>query len=413
MSEVGSVAKKIEKALPQGVAGKKVGDGDIRNRSLRALVTRINWTKYAMVLVLVVMSVAFHLMTNGIFISPRNLSTLMRQVAVLGVITSGMVMLLVMGQFDLSAGSSLYLVSVVAAAMVVQVKLPLFAALLIALASGLLLGCWQGFWVSRFRVPAFIVTLAGMLAWRGLGLVHSKGATIGPVGRDFQAISNAFVPKTMSYVILAVIFGIYAVYTVLTQVQARRGGGTAGGRWLRPVLVRLAFAVLLIAFFGWAVVSYQGIPMAVVVLVCVIAVLTFVQTRTVFGRNLYAIGSNRQAAALAGINIERHLLFGFALMGVMYTVAGVLSVARMSGAVSTGGQNLELDAIAGAVIGGTSLSGGIGTVPGAIVGALVLSFVDNGMSLMNVSVFWQMFVKAQLLLLAVLFDVLSTRKRRI
>jgi D-xylose transport system permease protein len=383
-----------------------------RSNGLFSLFRGVNWTKYAMVVVLILLGLAFHIMTKGIFLTPRNLSTLSRQVAVLGVATSGMVVLLVMGQFDLSVGSAMYLVSVIAAAFIVQLKLPLAVALAAALAAGLAIGAWQGFWVSRLKVPAFVVTLGGMLAWRGLGYVHTGGATVGPVGKNFQTISNSYIPKTPSYIILGFFLLVYIVFSVLQLRNLDRAELKGQKPGLR-ITARILVAILIIAFFAWAVVSYRGIPMAVVVLAAVIAVLTFIQSRTVLGRNMYAIGSNRQAAALAGINIERHLLLGFIIMGLMYFVAGVLSVARISGAVSSGGQGLELEAIAASVIGGTSLSGGIGTVPGAIIGALVLSFVDNGMSLMNISSFWQMVVKAQLLLFAVLFDVYSTRKRRI
>lgn len=375
------------------------------------MLSKLDWTKYAMVIILIILGVAFHFMTNGIFITPRNLSTLMRQVAVLGVAASGMTMLLIMGQIDLSMGSSMYLVSVISAAAIVDFNLPMALGLLAAIGAGVLIGIWQGMWVSRFNVPAFIVTLAGLLAWRGLGNVYTGGATVGPVSKAYQAISNQFIPPVPSYIAIGAAFLIYVVFTVLKSRDSSLKTESFGQRALKLV-GNIIIAGIVLFFFAWFMGQYRGIPTAVLVLIGVIGALTFVSTKTVFGRRLYAIGSNKEAAALAGINIKKHIFIGFIIMGGVYGIAGILTVARLSGAVSSGGMNLELDAIAAAVIGGTSLAGGIGTVPGAILGALVLSVVDNGMSLMNISSFWQMVVKGELLLLAVLFDVYSTRKRR-
>lgn len=388
-------------------------EGQLKSQSaLVKVLGKVNWTKYAMIFVLILLGIAFHFMTKGVFITPRNLSTLMRQVAVLGVAASGMTILLIMGQIDLSMGSSMYLISVISAAVIVDFNMPLAVGLLAAIGFGVVIGLWQGMWVSRFNIPAFIVTLAGFLAWRGLGNVYTGGSTVGPVSKAYQAISNQFIPPIPSYIAIGAAFLLYIVFIVFKKRGTSITTDNKSHRAMK-IIGNIILAGIVLFFFAWVMGQYRGIPTAVLVLLGVIGALTFVTTKTVFGRRLYAIGSNKAAAALAGIDIKKHIFFGFIIMGGVYGIAGILTVARLSGAVSSGGMNLELDAIAAAVIGGTSLSGGIGTVPGAILGALVLSVVDNGMSLMNISSFWQMVVKGQLLLFAVLFDVYSTRKRRL
>jgi len=371
---------------------------------VKAMLAGFNWRSYAMIIALAVIALIFTWLTNGIFLSPRNVAQLLRQTAILVVVATGVAMLIIQREIDLSIGSAVYLTGLAAATAQTQWQFSTVPAILVALAVGLAIGVWQGFWVSRFRIPSFVVTLSGLLAFRGIGFVWSDAATYAPMSDSYGAISESFIPPGWSVVLILVLLGLAAAILVWRwQHQRRRFGAAAAslGRLVRPLVwSAVAAAIMLYVSLG-----FRGIPMAVVVALAVAAILAFVATGTVFGRQMYAIGGNREAAHLSGISIRRNLFLSFVIMGVVCAVAGVLTTARLNAIAPSVGQFLELDAIAAAVIGGVSLAGGIGTVYGALIGALLLVTVDNGMSLMDISSFIQLVVKGLLLGIAVLFDV--------
>ena len=363
----------------------------------------------SMLVVFVLLCIFFHVDSGGIFFQPRNLSLLLRQASIVAVASAGVSILMVMGEIDLSIGSAVFLCSVIAASLQVTYGAGTLVTVLATIAAGLILGAVQGILVVRVSVPSFIVTLAGLLAFRGIGYYATDASTIAPVSDEFSSLSEGFIPPFASYVILAVILAFAYGYIVWRQ---RRHTGDSGplDRW--RLAIRLVSMIAALALLAWIFGGFLGIPIALVWVAGSGLMLWVLMTRSKFGRNAYMIGSNREAAVLAGIALHRQLFTGFLIMGALYGVAGVLITARLSGSTPSTGTYMELDAIAGAVIGGTSLRGGVGTVPGAMVGSVLLATIDNGMSILNVSSFIQLIVKGLVLVAALAFDAYMIRHRR-
>lgn len=372
--------------------------------ALRSFLTENKWLPLA--LVMLVVGVLFNIATDGLFLSPRNLSLLMRQAAIVSIMAMAVAVLIIKGEIDLSIGSAVYLCGTAAAALQVYYQLPVIPTLAIALAVGLALGLWQGFWTVTLGVPSFVVTLAGLLGFRGLGYYLTGAGNIAPLPKSYRDLSEGFVPIDMSLVLIGVLFLLLTANFILTG----RDSDTKNFKSVATI-TKVLVTALICAALAWIFSGYKGIPTAVLWIVGCGAVLWFVMSRTVFGRNSYLIGSNREAARLAGIDVKRQLLLGFLLMGAFYAIGGVLTTARLAASTPALGQFLELDAIAAAVIGGVSLRGGVGSVVGAIAGAVLLTAIDNGMSLLNISSFLQMVIKALLLLLALVADSLYNRGR--
>lgn len=348
--------------------------------------------------------VVFHIASDGIFLSPRNLTLLMRQGAVVSIVAMGVSILIIKGEIDLSIGSSVYLCGVAAGMCQLHFGLDIVPTLLVTLAVGLVLGLWQGTWTVALGVPSFVVTLAGFLAFRGAGYYITGAATLAPMSDTYSALSEGFLPISATYGVIAAVYLLGLVGTLRSS----------HGRQFAETWHRVGQVVVLTVLCGvalWIFAGYRGIPNAVIWVAACWAVLWFLMMRTAFGRNAYLIGSNREAARLAGIEIRKHLVAGFLLMGALYAIAGTLMTARLNASTPAAGLYLELDAIAAAVIGGTSLRGGIGTVTGAIAGAALLVTIDNGMSILNISSFIQMMIKGMVLLLALAADFMLNRRR--
>ncbi len=361
-----------------------------------------------MLLVFVLLCIFFHAGSRGIFFQPRNFSLLLRQASIVAVVSAGVSILMVMGEIDLSIGSAVFLCSVVAASLQVTYGVGTTLTVLLTIITGLVLGALQGILVVRVSVPSFIVTLAGLLAFRGIGYYATDASTIAPVSDTFSNLSEGFIPPTASYVALAVILVLACGYIVRRQRGSVKDGDQIDRLRLFTQLVLMVAAVALLA---WIFGGFLGIPMALLWMGGTGLVLWVLMTRSKFGRNAYMIGSNREAAVLAGIALSRQLFVGFLIMGVLYGIAGVLITARLGASTPSTGTYMELDAIAGAVIGGTSLRGGVGTVAGAMVGSVLLATIDNGMSILNVSSFIQLIVKGVVLVVALAFDAYMIRHR--
>ena len=362
----------------------------------------------SMLLVFVLLCIFFHAGSRGIFFQPRNLSLLLRQASIVAVVSAGVSILMVMGEIDLSIGSAVFLCSVVAASLQVTYGVGTTLTVLLTIITGLVLGALQGILVVRVSVPSFIVTLAGLLAFRGIGYYATDASTIAPVSDTFSNLSEGFIPPTASYVALAVILVLACGYIVRRQRGSAKDGDQIDRLRLFTQLVLMVAAVALLA---WIFGGFLGIPMALLWMGGTGLVLWVLMTRSKFGRNAYMIGSNCEAAVLAGIALSRQLFVGFLIMGVLYGIAGVLITARLGASTPSTGTYMELDAIAGAVIGGTSLRGGVGTVAGAMVGSVLLATIDNGMSILNVSSFIQLIVKGVVLVVALAFDAYMIRHR--
>lgn len=361
-----------------------------------------------MVVVFVVLAIVFNVASGDIFLTPRNLSLLLRQASIVALVAAGVSILMIMGEIDLSIGSSVYLCGVVAATLQHSYGLGIVPTLLVTVGVGLVMGLWQGVWVVTVGVPSFIVTLAGLLAFRGIGYYATDAATIAPVSDSFSALSEAFVPIPATLVALLACFLAAAWYVVRRHRVMESRTGHANRMLLLAKLVVLGVTTGALA---WIFSGFRGLPVALIWVAVVGTMLWVLMTRTVFGRNAYLTGSNREASVLAGIPLARQLYLGFLLMGALYGIAGALVTARLGASTPTTGMYMELDAIAGAVIGGTALKGGIGTIPGAIVGAVLLATIDNGMSILNISSFLQLVIKGIVLLFALAFDSFMTRRQ--
>lgn len=362
--------------------------------------------------ILLIIWLVFQVLTHGLFLSPRNLTTLSVQVAMTAMLAAGIVMIMVQGYIDLSIGSAVAFTGMVATLLVDPTRgLGLTTSptlvILVTILSGVLIGCWQGFWIAWMGVPAFIVTLASLLALRGAALTITGGSTTSHQGL-LSFLAADFVPAGWTALLLAL---LVIGYTALRVADWRARVATSRQPPAFWAFVGLPVALVAgVAVAASAVAySYRGAPLPVVILVLILAAITFAMSRTTFGRRLYAIGGNPAAARYAGIDLRWHCFIVFAAMGALYGVAGLILVSRIGVAVPTAGTGLELTVIASAVIGGTSLFGGVGTAVGAVVGALLLESLNNGMGLMNIESSFQLIVNGLVLLVAVWLDIRSRR----
>jgi D-xylose transport system permease protein len=360
---------------------------------------------YTMLFALVAIWLFFQWATSGIFLSPRNFSNLFQQMAVTGVLAVGMLMVIVAGQIDLSVGSVVGLAGGVAALTQGWGLLPSLAS---AIVVGLLIGAVQGSLVAYANIPAFIATLGGMLAWRGVILGLTKGSTYPVTLPVFRSIGRDLVAPIIG-IVIAVIAIAAVVWLVFSRNRARRRHGLAAAA-AAATITRIAFPAIVIAAFIYLMNSQGGVPIPVIILLTVALAGAFLTQNTTLGRYLYAIGGNPDAARLSGINLRRHILAAFCLMSALAGVASIIHTARVGSASPDAGTLMELDAIAACVIGGTSLMGGRGTVFGACLGALIMASLDNGMSLLNVQSYTQYIVKGAVLVAAVGFDMLGRRR---
>ncbi|MCK6209775.1 sugar ABC transporter permease [Georgenia sp. EYE_87] len=376
-----------------------------------------NLRQYGIMAALVAIVILFQILTGGLLLVPNNVASLVQQNAYVMILAIGMVMVIVAGHIDLSVGSVVAFVGGVTAIMMNSWDVHWLLALVAALVLGAVIGAWQGFWVAYVGIPAFIVTLAGMLIFRGLAIVL-VGTTVAGLPRPFNAISNGSVPNILGYVanldVITLLIGAVAIAgLVLTQLQARRNI-RKHDLALEPFAAfvsRLALFSLLIAFVSYLLArSAGGTPIVLIIVGVLIVAYTFLMNRSVFGRHIYAIGGNLQAAVLSGVNTRKVNFYIFVNMGVLAALAGVVTTSRAGAAVANAGNSFELDAIAAAFIGGTAVTGGIGKVSGAIIGALIMGVLNMGLSIMSVDPAWQQAIKGLVLLFAVAFDLLNKRR---
>jgi D-xylose transport system permease protein len=370
------------------------------------------FTQYKILALLIAIAIIwafFSFKTEGGFISPRNLSNLMRQMAVTGVVACGMAFVIIAGEIDLSVGSLLGLLGGIAAVLDVTHHMPLPATIAVVLACGLALGLFNGFLTAYAGIPSFIVGLGGMLAYRGIVLGVTDGATVAPVSDSMVQIGQGYLPPQIGVALGVALFVLAAVLIWRQRVNLARHNLPVPAVW-RHGLRLVAIGVVLFAFVT-TLNEYEGIPLPVLLLLVLLGIFSYVATQTVFGRRIYSVGSNMEATRLSGINVQAVKLWIFGIMGLMCALAGLLNTARLAAGSPSAGTSGELDAIAACFIGGTSMRGGSGTVYGALIGALVMASLDNGMSMLDVDTYWQMIVKGAILTLAVWVDV-ATRSGR-
>ena len=379
-------------------------------------VAKNNIRQYTMIAALLLIWAIFTILTGGTFLTPRNISTLFMQMVTFAIMTSGMLLVMVSGVIDLSAGSVLGTLGALAAWLMARGTSPTFA-ILITLLAGFLVGCWHGYWVAFRKVPAFIVTLASMLAFRGITLIIAKNQTIDISNESFKLIGSGYIPNISffgnslhftSLILVCLAAILFLVATIRTRGKRKKNGFAV----LRPSIEAGKIIIVISAIIGIGMffINYKGIQYAVLILAAVAIIFTIITTRTPFGRHVYAIGGNIEAARLSGVNIKKTMLGIWMLMGLMAAVGALVYTARLGSAEMNAGMGFELGIIAACIIGGTSTSGGIGTIFGAIIGALVMASLDNGMSLMNLPIMYQYVVKGLILILAVWIDYANRKK---
>ncbi|MCG3418101.1 multiple monosaccharide ABC transporter permease [Oceanobacillus jordanicus] len=370
-----------------------------------------------MIIALIGIALLFQILTDGILLTPLNVTNIIMQNSYIIVLAIGMMLIIITGEIDLSVGSVAAFVGAVAGVLMVTMDFPVFAGILICLAIGAIIGAWQGFWVAYVNIPSFIVTLAGMLIFRGLTLVVLQGQTIAPFPDGFRGLSSAFVPDVFGgegeIQLFTVVVGIVlSVVYILSELKIRRTDLKYDFKTISfPLfIVKLVLFTIVINLFTYVLAQYEGIPYVLIVLFVLIIGYTFVMNKTVIGRHIYAVGGNANAAQLSGIKTKKMKFWVFVNMGVLAALCGMIFAGRLNAATPQAGNLFELDAIAAAVIGGASFTGGVGTVFGAVIGALVMGVLNNGMSLMGIGIDWQQAIKGLVLLAAVAFDVLNKNK---
>ncbi|WP_418277739.1 multiple monosaccharide ABC transporter permease [Isoptericola jiangsuensis] len=382
--------------------------------SVRDVLAR-NMRQSGIVIAFVVI-VAIFAALHPAFLSPTNLTNIVLQYSYILILAIGMVMIIVAGQIDLSVGSVVALTGAVSAVVVVRNGMPWWVGVLAALFVGLLVGMWQGFWVAYVGIPGFIVTLAGMLIFRGLTFLVLGNQSLSPFGTPYYDIANGFLNGLLGGygfdVFTLVIFGIAVVGYAVSQWRSRQGkiAYQQQVESLPLFIVKLVVIAAVVMWFGYQLSISRGLPIVLIILAVLIIIYALVTQRSVFGRHVYAVGGNRHAAELSGVKVKRVNFWIFVNMGVLASVAGVVFSSRMNGAQPGAGNMFELDAIAACFIGGASTTGGVGRVGGAVIGGLIMAVMSNGMQLMGVPQSTQQVVKGLVLLLAVAFDIWNKRR---
>jgi putative multiple sugar transport system permease protein len=382
----------------------------------------------ALIIVMLLFQVLIVATDNGSLFAPSNITNIINQNAYVVILATGMLLcILTGGNIDLSVGSIVAFVGAVAGTLIVNLHWNIYIAIAMCLIVGILIGAWHGVWIAFVHIPPFIVTLAGMLLWRGAALIVLNGLTISPMPDKYLTLFSSYVPS-ISYdmidqdpekaasltfavtMIVAIVCCVVFVVAQLLQRNTKRRKGyetSAAGLFIARLMV-FCFVILAVAsLLG----KDKGIPVILLIVAVIVAVYSYYTQNTVPGRYLYALGGNAKAAQLSGVNTDHVMFFAYTNMGFLSAVAALVCVARFNSAAPTAGTNYEMDAIGSCFIGGASAYGGTGTVGGAVIGAIFMGVLNNGMSILGVDSNWQKAVKGLVLLLAVLFDVMSKKRK--
>lgn len=374
-----------------------------------------NIQQSGILLAFVVIVVLFSVL-NPSFLSPGNITNIVLQYSYVLVLAIGMLFVIVLGQIDLSVGSVVAVTGALSAVLVIRQGLPWWVGILAAIVFGLLIGAWQGFWVAFVGIPGFIVTLAGMLLFRGLTYQILDNVSLSPFPKPYYNVANGFLNGLLGGdgfdLFTLVIFAIGIIGFAYSQWRTRQArihyNQTVEAMWLFVLKIVLIAAIVM--WFGNQLAHSRGLPIVLILLAVLVLIYGVLADRTTFGRDVYAIGGNKTAAALSGINVKMVSFWVYVNMGFLAAVAGVVYSARMNGAQPGAGNMFELDAIAACFIGGASTTGGIGKISGALIGGLIMAVLSNGMQLMGASTSTQQIVKGLVLLVAVAFDVYNKRR---
>ncbi|MGV0911569.1 multiple monosaccharide ABC transporter permease [Martelella sp. FOR1707] len=388
---------------------------DEHKPSIRSYLT-LRMRDYGILLALIVIIAFFQIVTDGVLMRPVNITNLFLQNSYVIIMALGMLMIIVAGHIDLSVGSIVGFIGALAAVMIVHWQVPVVVAFFACIFAGMLIGAWQGYWVAYWRIPSFIVTLAGMLIFRGLSLWILNGQSVGPFPGSFQLLSTGFVPDLFGVGrpnMTALVAGIIAAAAIVYLAWRSRVRNVAYGIEDEPLSFFLGRNIIVagvLVFVAWKLASFRGLPNVLISMAILTVIYTFITESTTFGRRVYAIGGNEKAAALSGINTKRLNFIVFVNMGMLAALAGLVFAARLNIATPKAGNGFELDVIAAVFIGGASMSGGVGKIVGAVVGAFIMGIMNNGMSIMGIGIDYQQVIKGLVLLAAVVFDVYNKNK---
>ncbi|OWR30981.1 ABC transporter permease [Saccharibacillus sp. O23] len=379
---------------------------------------KVNIREYGMYIALFVIMLTFTIMTNGLFISSRNISNLLDATGYIAVLAVGMTLVIVIRHIDLSVGFAAGFMGAIAAIMLSQLGVPVYFTIPIILVLGIVIGMFNGVLVASVGIPAFVSSLAGMLIFRGALLqVTEKTGTIIVKDDTFNALGNGFLPSMGHIAGLNVLSLILGALVILYFVYAEISKRNQKIKYKFEVpsnkifAIKLVFVSAIIAYVTWILAGYNGFSWTVVITLLVVAIYHFLTTKTVLGRHIYAVGSNPEAAHLSGINVKKITYIVFGSMGMLSALSGILYTARLQSATTTAGTLFELDAIAAAYVGGVSAAGGVGKVTGSIIGAVVMASLSSGMNLLGVGISYQYMIRGGVLAAAVIFDVMTRRKR--
>jgi putative multiple sugar transport system permease protein len=383
---------------------------------------KANIREYGLLVALVVIMLFFQFVTGGVLFRPVNITNLILQNSFIVIMALGMLLIIVAGHIDLSVGSIVAFTGGLSAIMLVRWGIHFSIVIPLCLILGGLVGAAQGYWVAYQKIPSFIVTLAGMLVFRGLTYLILQNRPIGPFPPEFQVLSTGFVPDLLSFanpnpaiitnlfaLVAVIVLVVLAVYFGLKERRNNDKHGTENEPFVF-FAIQMAIIGVVAIFLGFQLSTYRGFPNVLVVMALLIALYTFLTTRSTIGRRIYAMGGNEKAAKLSGINTERLTFLTFVNMGVLAALAGMIIAARLNSATPKAGVGFELDVIAACFIGGASASGGVGKITGAVIGAFIMGVMNNGMSIMGLGIDYQQLVKGLVLLAAVFFDVYNKNK---
>lgn len=374
--------------------------------------------QYSMIIILVLIAILFHFLTNGLIFTPINLTNLILQNSYIVLLILGMLPVILTGNVDLSVGSVLAFIGALAAVLM-QSGIGVIPAVILCLLAGIAIGCWQGFWISRFDIPPFIVTLSGELVFRGLTQIILDGKSIPINDAGFRTMAGGYIPepigamggfRTTTLILAAVACVIYVVSQVRARQQKAAHGVPVKSVWLTVASSVVISAVVL--YLSVQMATANGYPIVLFIMLALCLLYNFICNRTIFGRSLYAVGGNRKAAALSGIKDRRTMFLAYANMGMMAAVAGLVYAARSAVATPKAGVGYELDAIAACYVGGASVHGGAGSIAGALVGCFVIAILNNGMSMMGASPDLQQTIKGLVILAAVAIDLVPKMKKK-
>ena len=385
--------------------------------------------EYGLLLALIVVMVFFQAVTEGTLLRAVNVTNLLLQNSYIVIMALGMLVVIVSGNIDLSVGSVMGFIGALAAVMIVNFDMNIYVTIIACLVMGGIIGAAQGYWVAYWRIPSFIVTLAGMLVFRGLSLWLLEGQSVGPFPREFQIIANGFVPDIFpaglgdslaglfgvrQLNVLALLSGVVTAALIFWMGMRQRARNKAYSIDDEPAAFFAARNFIVAAaliFITYKLSTFRGLPNVLITMGVLTVIYAFLTSSTVIGRRVYALGGNQKAAKLSGINTERLTFLAFTNMGVLAAAAGLVFAARLNTATPKAGFALELDVIAAVFIGGASMSGGVGTIIGAVVGAFLMGVLNNGMSIMGIGIDYQQMIKGLVLLAAVIFDVYNKQKQ--